>query len=304
MIEDPDRYVDDFVSAGAAMLSVHVEAVRHLHRAIAQIRSRGVKAGVALNPATPASALEEIADRSRLRAGHVGESGIRRTAVHPAESLQAAARARGSRSRRLGRADRNRRWHRRNQRSPTSWRPERQFSSPATRFSAPATRNLRHARCEPPAVSADALSRMTHTIPGSAGAPGAGASEDPRPRQIRRHRPHGRGRTTPTISCGSRWDARNGSAKPAGAIARWNRTASRCRSSKRSASTGSRHATTTKSRLPTRATLLTPVRIRFDYEVTRPATSALSATGHTVHAAVDAPGKPCRLPARVREILE
>ena len=45
MIENPERYVDDFVSAGAAMLSVHVEAVRHLNRVIAHIRSRGVKAG-------------------------------------------------------------------------------------------------------------------------------------------------------------------------------------------------------------------------------------------------------------------
>ena len=61
MIENPERYVDDFVSAGAAMLSVHVEAVRHLNRVVAQIRSRGVKAGVALNPATPAVVLEEIA---------------------------------------------------------------------------------------------------------------------------------------------------------------------------------------------------------------------------------------------------
>jgi acyl-CoA thioester hydrolase len=56
--------------------------------------------------------------------------------------------------------------------------------------------------------------------------------------------------------------------------------------------------------IATRATLLTPVRIRFDYEVTRTGDGALSATGHTVHAAVDHTGKPCRLPARVREILE
>ncbi|HEX2460562.1 MAG TPA: ribulose-phosphate 3-epimerase [Vicinamibacterales bacterium] len=61
MIENPERYVDDFVSAGAAMLSVHVEAVRHLNRVIAHIRNRGVKAGVALNPATPGVVLEEIA---------------------------------------------------------------------------------------------------------------------------------------------------------------------------------------------------------------------------------------------------
>jgi ribulose-phosphate 3-epimerase len=60
MIEDPERYVDDFVHAGAAMLSVHVETARHLHRTVALIRSRGVKAGVVLNPATPAAALEDI----------------------------------------------------------------------------------------------------------------------------------------------------------------------------------------------------------------------------------------------------
>ena len=61
MIEQPERYVDDFVDAGAAMLSVHVEAARHLHRTIAHIKSRGIKAGVVLNPSTPATALEAIA---------------------------------------------------------------------------------------------------------------------------------------------------------------------------------------------------------------------------------------------------
>jgi ribulose-phosphate 3-epimerase len=61
MIEQPERYVDDFVDAGAAMLSVHVEASPHLHRTIAHIKSRGIKAGAVLNPSTPASALEEIA---------------------------------------------------------------------------------------------------------------------------------------------------------------------------------------------------------------------------------------------------
>jgi ribulose-phosphate 3-epimerase len=61
MIEEPDRYVDDFVRAGANMLSVHVEAVPHLHRTIALIKSLGVKAGAVLNPSTPVSALEDIA---------------------------------------------------------------------------------------------------------------------------------------------------------------------------------------------------------------------------------------------------
>ena len=61
MIEDPDRYVDDFVDAGADMLSVHIEVTPHLHRTIEHIRSLGIKAGVVLNPSTPVSALEEVA---------------------------------------------------------------------------------------------------------------------------------------------------------------------------------------------------------------------------------------------------
>ena len=61
MIEDPDRYIDDFIDAGAAMLSVHAEVLPHLHRTIAFIKSRGVKAGVVLNPSTPVSMLEEMA---------------------------------------------------------------------------------------------------------------------------------------------------------------------------------------------------------------------------------------------------
>ena len=61
MIEKPDRCVDDFVSAGANMVSVHVEAVPHLHRTIALIKSLGAKAGAVLNPSTPVSALEDVA---------------------------------------------------------------------------------------------------------------------------------------------------------------------------------------------------------------------------------------------------
>ena len=61
MIENPDAYVEAFVEAGASMLSVHAEAVYHLHRTVHFIKSLGVKAGVAINPATPVVALEEIA---------------------------------------------------------------------------------------------------------------------------------------------------------------------------------------------------------------------------------------------------
>jgi ribulose-phosphate 3-epimerase len=61
MITDPDRYLDAFVAAGAAMLSVHVEAVTHLHRTVGRIRALGAQAGVVLNPATPVTTVAEIA---------------------------------------------------------------------------------------------------------------------------------------------------------------------------------------------------------------------------------------------------
>jgi ribulose-phosphate 3-epimerase len=61
MIEEPDRYIDAFVEAGAAMISVHVEVLPHLHRTVHAIQALGAKAGVVLNPATPVAALTEIA---------------------------------------------------------------------------------------------------------------------------------------------------------------------------------------------------------------------------------------------------
>ncbi|NOT26732.1 MAG: ribulose-phosphate 3-epimerase [Acidobacteria bacterium] len=60
MISEPDRYIDDFANAGADMISVHVEAATHLHRTIGHIKSRGVKAGAVINPATPVTMLEDI----------------------------------------------------------------------------------------------------------------------------------------------------------------------------------------------------------------------------------------------------
>ncbi len=60
MIEHADRWLDAFVDAGADWISVHVEAVPHLQRAIAHIKARGARAGVALNPATALGTLEEI----------------------------------------------------------------------------------------------------------------------------------------------------------------------------------------------------------------------------------------------------
>jgi ribulose-phosphate 3-epimerase len=60
MIEDPDRHLEAFARAGAGMISVHVEVVRHLHRTVQAIRDLGAEAGVVLNPATPLASLDEI----------------------------------------------------------------------------------------------------------------------------------------------------------------------------------------------------------------------------------------------------
>ncbi|MFZ5568905.1 MAG: ribulose-phosphate 3-epimerase [Thermodesulfobacteriota bacterium] len=60
MIEKPDLLINDFISAGADLVSVHVETCPHLHRSVQLIRNAGAKAGVALNPATPVAALELV----------------------------------------------------------------------------------------------------------------------------------------------------------------------------------------------------------------------------------------------------
>src|SRR5690554_6845365 len=60
MIENPDKYIPDFASAGAEIITVHQEAVPHLHRTIQLIHSLGKRAGVSLNPATPVDTLELI----------------------------------------------------------------------------------------------------------------------------------------------------------------------------------------------------------------------------------------------------
>ena len=60
MVEAPEDHIAPFADAGADLITVHWEACRHLHRVIQQVRERGVRAGVALNPATPASLLREI----------------------------------------------------------------------------------------------------------------------------------------------------------------------------------------------------------------------------------------------------
>jgi ribulose-phosphate 3-epimerase len=62
MIENPERYIERFIEAGAHILTVHQEACVHLHRVVQAIRELGARPGVAINPATPVSAIEEILD--------------------------------------------------------------------------------------------------------------------------------------------------------------------------------------------------------------------------------------------------
>ncbi len=62
MIVEPERYIPEFVAAGADMVTVHAEACPHLQRTLAQIRELGARAGVALNPSTPPDALEYVLD--------------------------------------------------------------------------------------------------------------------------------------------------------------------------------------------------------------------------------------------------
>lgn len=63
MVEEPDRFVEDYVKAGADIITVHAEACKHLDRTITHIKEQGVLAGVALNPATPISTIIHVLDK-------------------------------------------------------------------------------------------------------------------------------------------------------------------------------------------------------------------------------------------------
>jgi ribulose-phosphate 3-epimerase len=66
MIVEPERYLEEFIEAGADRIFVHHEACTHLHRTLARIRELGAEAGVALNPATPSIVLEEVLDMADI----------------------------------------------------------------------------------------------------------------------------------------------------------------------------------------------------------------------------------------------
>ena len=60
MVERPEQYFEEYIAAGASHLTLHVEATRHVHRHLQQVRELGAKAGVAVNPGTPLSAVDEV----------------------------------------------------------------------------------------------------------------------------------------------------------------------------------------------------------------------------------------------------
>lgn len=66
MIENPERYVDDYIKAGAHILTVHMEASAHIHRLLGYIKSRGIIPGIALNPGTPLTNLEYVLDQAGM----------------------------------------------------------------------------------------------------------------------------------------------------------------------------------------------------------------------------------------------
>ncbi|MEO8082739.1 MAG: ribulose-phosphate 3-epimerase [Ardenticatenales bacterium] len=100
MIIQPERYVQAFIDAGADVLTVHSEATSHLHRALETIRAAGVKAGAALNPATPTAHIEgvlELVDVALVMTVNPGFGGQRfiRLCLPKVERLSALARERG-----------------------------------------------------------------------------------------------------------------------------------------------------------------------------------------------------------------
>jgi ribulose-phosphate 3-epimerase len=103
MIEAPERYLDAFVAAGAGMVTVHIEAVPHLHRTLVAIRERGAKAGVAINPSTPVELIRDVVDEldivliMSVNPGYSGQAFIPRSLDKVAEA-RALLSSRGSRA--------------------------------------------------------------------------------------------------------------------------------------------------------------------------------------------------------------
>ena len=103
MISDPDRYLEAFVEAGAAIVTVHAEVTPHLHRTVRRIHDLGAKAGVAINPATPVHGLDEIVTELDLilvmsvNPGFTGQSFLP-SSLRKIEAARALVASRGARA--------------------------------------------------------------------------------------------------------------------------------------------------------------------------------------------------------------
>ncbi|TKD71702.1 ribulose-phosphate 3-epimerase [Pseudalkalibacillus hwajinpoensis] len=97
MIENPDQYIEEFAEAGADILTVHAEACPHLHRTIQLIKSKGIKAGVVINPGTPVDAIKHVIEDVDLvllmtvNPGFGGQAFIERVLSKISETKQLAA---------------------------------------------------------------------------------------------------------------------------------------------------------------------------------------------------------------------
>ena len=272
MIEEPDRYIEAFVEAGAASLTVHAEAVVHLHRTIQLIKSLGAMAGVALNPATPVNALEEIAGDldyvlvMTVNPGFGGQTFIPRSEskVRMVRALLGPQREHGPhRSGRRDRYDYRAAYRCRRRRHPRGWpgdlrkRTRRTCHARAARRgdgrgsvlmpSSTSTLRVRYAETDKMGVVYYANYLVWFEV----------ARTD----------------LLRTLS--------------AGPIARWSTRACRCRSSSRIASITGRRGTTTKSRSRRTAACCLPFASSSATTCFDRRTRTLSASGRTVHAAVN-----------------
>lgn len=84
MVENPSKWVQPFKEAGADIVTIHVEADKHAHRTLQLIRSLGMKAGIALNPATPPCMAEYLLDSCDLVLVMTVNPGLRRAEIYPA----------------------------------------------------------------------------------------------------------------------------------------------------------------------------------------------------------------------------
>jgi ribulose-phosphate 3-epimerase len=102
LIERPERYVAEFVDAGADRLSVHAEATPHLHRLLEQIRAQGAKAGVAVNPGTPIESLAEVLGQLDFLSILTADPGLREREFIPRSLAKVRRAARTREEGRLG----------------------------------------------------------------------------------------------------------------------------------------------------------------------------------------------------------